>query len=68
MNQQKCDLSKSWTRNNSGLQIPNKHVKHIKKDVKYSGITTWNENSVEIRELLSLSAFKKNLKYYDKLK
>ena len=62
MYQQRCYLSNYRTRNNRDLHIPKVNLEQRKKGIQYFVITAWNEIPVEIREMLSLSTFKENLK------
>ena len=52
------------TINNRDLHIPKVNQEDSEKCFQCFGIKIWSEISVEIRELSSLTAFKKNLKEY----
>ena len=62
--EQRCNLSSYNTRNNRDLHIPKVNLEHRKKGFRYSGIKIWNDIPLEIRELSSLTLFKKKLKGY----
>ena len=64
MYEQRCNLSSYNTRNNRDLPIPKVNLEHKKKGFRYSGIKIWNDIPLEIRELSSLTLFKKKLKGY----
>ena len=64
MYEQRCNLSSYNTRNNRDLLIPKVNLEHRKKGFRYSGIKIWNDIPLEIRELSSLTLFKKKLKGY----
>ena len=64
MYEQRCNLSSYNTRNNRDLHIPKVNLEHRKKGFRYSGIKIWNDIPLEIRELSSLTLFKKKLKGY----
>ena len=52
------------TRNCSDLQIPRLNSEYAKKSYRYSAVKVWNEIPVAIRELPTISRFKKDLKEY----
>ena len=56
--------SKYRTRNSRELQIPRNNLEYVKKDFHYSALKAWNDIPINIRELPTLSKFKKQLKSY----
>ena len=52
------------TRNCRDLQIPRNNLEYVKKGFHYSALKAWNEIPINIRELPTLSKFKKQLKSY----
>ena len=52
------------TRNCRDLQIPKNNLEYVKKGFHYSALKAWNEIPINIRELPTLSKFKKQLKSY----
>ena len=62
--QQRSSQSSYATRNCSDLQIPRLNSEHAKKSYRYSAVKVWNEIPVAIRELPTISRFKKDLKEY----
>ena len=52
------------TRNCRDLQIPRNNLEYVKKGFHYSALKAWNEIPIDIRELPTLSKFKKQLKSY----
>ena len=62
--QQRSSQSSYATRNCSDLQIPRLNSEYAKKSYRYSAVKVWNEIPVAIRELPTISRFKKDLKEY----
>ena len=62
--QQRSSQSNYATRNCRDLQIPRLNTEHAKKSYRHSAIKVWNEISAAIRELPTISRFKKDLKEY----
>ena len=52
------------TRNCRDLQIPRNNLEYVKKGFHYLALKAWNEIPIDIRELPTLSKFKKQLKSY----
>ena len=52
------------TRNCRDLQIPRNNLEYVKKGFHYSALKAWNDIPINIRELPTLSKFKKQLKSY----
>ena len=52
------------TRNCRDLQIPRNNLEYVKKGFHYSALKAWNDIPINIRELPTLSRFKKQLKSY----
>ena len=59
---QRNEISKYNTRNNRNLDIPKLKLECTKKGFHFSGLKTWNEIPVDIRETSSLNQFKRKLK------
>ena len=62
MFQLRLSLSSYSTRNYKGMHIPMVKLESTKKGLQYAGIKAWNNISINIRELSSLSLFKSLLK------
>ena len=60
--QQRSSQSNYATRNCRDLQIPRLNTEHAKKSYRYSAIKVWNEIPVAVRELPTISLFKKRTK------
>ena len=56
--------SKYRTRNWRDLEIPRNNLEYVKKGFHYSALKAWNDIPINIRELPTLSKFKKQLKSY----
>ena len=63
---QRTQLSNHITRNCRDLQIPRNNLEYVKKGFHYSALKAWNDIPIGIRELPTLSRFKKQLKCYFK--
>ena len=61
---ERAPYTRHATRNCSDLQITRLNSEHAKKSYRYSAVKVWNEISVAIRELPTISCFKKDLKEY----
>ena len=58
-----CCISWLFTAENCrDLQIPRLNTEHAKKSYRYSAIKVWNEIPVAVRELPTISLFKKRTK------
>ena len=62
----RTQLSNHITRNCRDLQIPRNNLEYVKKGFHYSALKAWNDIPIGIRELPTLSRFKKQLKCYFK--
>ena len=62
--QQRSSQPDYATRNRRDLQIPRLNTEHAKKSYRYSAIRVWNEIPVAVRELPTISRFKKDLKEF----
>ena len=62
--QQSSSHSNYATRNCRDLQIPRLSTDHAKKSYRYPAINVWSEIPVAVRELPTLSRFKKEVKEY----
>ena len=56
-----CNYAKRYCK---GLQIPRLNTEHAKRGYQYSTVTIWNTIPTDIRELLTIGRFKKNLKEF----
>ena len=63
---QRTQVSNHITRNCRDLQIPRNNLEYVKKGFHYSALKAWNDIPIGIRELPTLSRFKKQLKCYFK--
>ena len=63
---QRTQLSNRITRNCSDFQIPRNNLEYVKKGFHYSTLKAWNDIRIDIRDLPTLSRFKKQLKGYFK--
>jgi hypothetical protein len=62
--QQRSSQSNYATRHCRDLLIPRLNTEHAKKGYYYSAVKVWNDIPVNIRELPTISRFKKELKEY----
>ena len=58
--QQRSSQSNYATRNCRDLQIPRLNTEHAKNSYRHSAIKVWTEIPVAVRELPTISRFKKN--------
>ena len=57
---------KVWTRESDfSLAIPQPRTNYCKRSLSYSGAVLWSGLPLDIRQSLSLDAFKRKLKSYD---
>ena len=64
--QRRTQHSNYRTRNCRDLQIPKNNLEYTKKGFHYSALKAWNDIPINIRELPTISGFKKQLKDYFK--
>ena len=62
--QQRSSQSNYATRHCKDLQIPRLNTEHAKKSYQYSTVKIWNTIPTDIRELPTISHFKKRLKEF----